>query len=102
MNQPKSALSAKMQIDGPAVEVKALAASEETLEAMMRRIISESKAQAPDINRAYPSRSNNPRSNLAIERDAYKRGRNDERADRPAYQDRQISQPSYQTRDRAR
>jgi hypothetical protein len=45
MNQPKSALSAKMQIEEVKVlaagEVKALAASEEPLEAMMRRIISE-------------------------------------------------------------
>jgi hypothetical protein len=106
MNQPKSALSAKMQIEEVKVlaagEVKALAASEEPLEAMMRRIISEYKAQAPAANRAYPSRSNHDRSNLGIERDAYKRGRNDERAARPPYQDRQTSQPSYQTRDRAR
>ena len=36
MNQPKSALSAKMHTDGPKSEVKALAAAEEPLEAMMR------------------------------------------------------------------
>jgi hypothetical protein len=70
MNQPKSALSAKMQTDGPASEVKALAASEESLEAMMRRIISEYKAKAPETNRPHSSKPTHPRPPTIAERDA--------------------------------
>ena len=97
MNQPKSALSAKMQTATPEPEAKALAVSEESLEAMMRRIISEYKAKAPETNRSYPSKPTHPRPPTIAERDAYKRGRNDARPERPLYQDRQTSQPSNQT-----
>ena len=104
MNQPKSALSAKMHTDGPSSEVKAMAAAEEPLEAMMRRIISEFKSK--------PSESKRPYSQL--ERDAYKRGRQDvdrhqhqgsrqdARPERPSYQDRNVPHQSNQIRDNGR
>jgi hypothetical protein len=72
INQPKSALSAKMHTEGPPMEVKALAAAEEPLEAMMRRIISEFKGKPMESKRIYSQ----------LERDAYKRGRQDVQGDR--------------------
>ena len=60
-NQPKSALSAKVHITGSMPEVKALAATEEPLEAMMRRIVSEYKTKHPETTRPQSSQSNNPR-----------------------------------------
>jgi hypothetical protein len=101
-NQPKSALSAKMLTDGSPSEVKALAASEEPLDAMMRRIISEYTAKAPAKDRFHSSQPNNHRTYTTAETDAYKRRRTDTRAERPPYQDRHAPQTSYQPRDRAR
>ena len=69
-------------------EVKALAAAEEPLEAMMRRIISEYKTKRPEITRPQSSQSNNPRRMIPqAERDAYNKGRQDARMVRPPYQD---------------
>ena len=72
MNQPKSALSAKMHTDGPMPEIKALAATEEPLDVMMRRIIAEFKGKPTELKRSYSQQ----------ERDAYKRGRQDAQGDR--------------------
>ena len=77
-NQPKFALSAKMLTDGSPSEVKALAATEEPFDAMMRRIISEFKSQPTEHKRTYSQ----------PERDAYKRGRQDAQGDRQQGQDR--------------
>jgi len=104
MNQPKSALSARLHTEGPSSEVKAMAAAEEPLEVMMRRIISEFKSQPTESKRPYSQ----------LERDAYKRGRQDvdrrqhqgsrqdARPERPPYQDRNVSQQLNQTRDNGR
>ena len=81
-NQPKSALSAKMHTDGPTPEVKALAAAEEPLEVMMKRIISEFKSN--ELKQTYSQ----------LEREAYKRGRQDLQEDRRQYQERSRFPPS--------
>ncbi len=102
-NQPKSALSAKMHIAGAMPEVKALAAAEEPLEVMMRRIISEYKAKPTESKRANPSQPNNPRRQIPqAERDAYNKGRQDARMVRPPYQDRPNPQAMTQPRDQGR
>ena len=54
-----------MHTEEPKSEVKALAAAEGRLEAMMRRIISEFKSKLTELKR----------SKSQLERDAYKRGR---------------------------
>jgi len=74
LNQPKSALSAKMDTMVP----KALAISAEPMEAMMRRLIAEATAK-PAIRGNFTQ----------AERDAYKRGRQDAKVERTAPQDRQ-------------
>jgi len=95
-NQPKSALSAKRQTADSMPEVKALAAAEESLEAMMRRIISET-------TRPQSSQSNNPRRMIPqAERDAYNKGRHDARMVRPPYQDRPNPRVTTQSRDQSR
>ena len=71
MNQPKSALSAKMHTEEPTTEVKALAATEEPLEVMMRRIITEFKNKSTDTNTLLPARARclqkrAPRSLIAL------------------------------------
>ena len=91
-NQPKSALSARMHTGGSTTEVKALAAAEEPLEAMMRRIISEFKSQPTEPKRAYSQ----------PERDSYKRGRQEAQGDRQQQQDRQRPQFSTNSRDQHR
>ncbi len=74
LNQPKSAMSAKMDTMVP----KALAISAEPMEAMMRRLIAEATAK-PAIRGNFTQ----------AERDAYKRGRQDAKVERIAPQDRQ-------------
>jgi hypothetical protein len=102
-NQPKSALSAKMHTSSSLPEVKALAAAEEPLEAMMRRIISEYRAKPTETTRAHPSQPNNPRRQIPqAERDAYNKGRQDARMARPPYQDRTNAQATTQPRDQSR
>ena len=88
MNQPKSALSAKMHTEEPKQAAKALAAAEEPLEAMMRRIISEFKTKPTELKRSYSQ----------PERDAYKRGRQDTQVERPQFYDRQRPQGPPVTR----
>jgi hypothetical protein len=92
MNQPKSALSARMHTGGIPTEVKALAAAEEPLETMMRRIISEFKSQPTEPKRTYSQ----------PERDAYKRGRQEAQGARQQQQDRQRPQVSTNSRDQYR
>ena len=102
-NQPKSALSAKMHTSSLLPEAKALAAAEEPLEAMMRRIISEYRAKPTETTRAHPSQPNNPRRQIPqAERDAYNKGRQDARMARPPYQDRVNPQATTQPRDQSR
>jgi hypothetical protein len=75
LNQPKSALSAKMDTVSP----KALAVSAESMEAMIRRLLAEASTKPTDSMRTFTQ----------AERDAYKRGRQDTKMERPAPQDRQ-------------
>jgi hypothetical protein len=92
LNQPKSALSAKMHTDSPMPEVKALAVTEEPLEAMMRRIIAEFKGTPTESKRSYPQ----------PDRDAYKRGRQAAQGDRYQHQgprqDTRLDRPLHQER----
>jgi len=84
-------------------EVKALAAAEETLEAMMRRIISEYRTKPTETTQAHPSQPNNPRRMIPqAERDAYNKGRQDARMVRPSYQDRPNAQATTQSRNQGR
>jgi len=92
LNQPKSALSAKMHTESSITEITALAATEEPLDVMMRRIIAEFKAKPTEPNRSYSQ----------SERDAYKRGRQDAQGDRQQYQDRQRPPPPMMARDQNR
>jgi hypothetical protein len=90
LNQPKSALSAKMDTVTPTE--KALAATSEPMETMMRRLIAEAVGKPNEPKRTFNTGN----------RDTYNRSRNDARFDRPSHQDRQIPQYSNQPRDRAR
>ena len=101
-NQPKSALSAKMHTEGQTFAVKALAAAEEPLETMMRRIITEFKAKPAETNRSYQKPIDLKRIPSQFERDAYRRGRQDARMARPSYQDRPVPQPNTQSREQGR
>ncbi len=102
-NQPKSALSAKMHISGLLPEAKALAAAEEPLESMMRRIISEYRAKPTETTRAHPSQPNNLRRQIPqAERDAYNKGLQDARMARPPYKDRPNAQAMTQSRNQGR
>ena len=92
LNQPKSALSAKMDTTSSLPSGKVLAAATESMEDMMRRLIAEAVIKPKE----------NKRTISQAERDAYKRGRNDARPERPPFQDRHAAPSSNQTRDRAR
>jgi hypothetical protein len=95
-----------MYNDAPAPEAKALAAAEEPLEAMMRRIISEFKSKPTETKKPYSQ----------SEREAYRKGRHDAQGDRSQYQGgrqearpdhypqqaRPAPHPSMQTRDNIR
>jgi hypothetical protein len=101
-NQPKSALSAKVHTTGSMPDVKALTATEEPLEAMMRRIISEHN-KYPETTRPQPSQpSKYIRTIPQAERDAYNKGRQDARMERPPYQDRHNAHVTIQSRDQSR
>ena len=81
-----------MHTEGSATEVKALGAAEEPLEAMMRRIIAESISKSTESKRTYSQ----------LERDAYKRGRQDAQGDRHQYQERQRFKSSTKEQGRNR
>ena len=99
MNQPKSALSAKIHTLGPQSEIKALAAAEEPLEAMMRRIISEYGIKSTETPRPTPNQSTAfKRPSSQAERDAFKKGRQVTRSERPPYNDRFPPQAREQSR----
>ena len=84
MNQPKSALSAKMDTGIPTEKV--LAATTEPMEAMVRRILAETTSKPAESKRPFPQAEQAP----------YKRGRQEQRMERPPYQDRQsYEQPRY-------
>ena len=84
MNQPKSALSAKMDTGTPAEKV--LAATTEPMEAMVRRILAEATAKPAESKRSFSQADQGP----------HKRGRQEQRPERPPYQDRQShEQPRY-------
>jgi hypothetical protein len=101
-NQPKSALSAKVHTTGSMPDVKALTATEEPLEAMMRRIISEHN-KYQETTRPQPSQpSKYIRTIPQAERDAYNKGRQDARMERPPYQDRHNAHVTIQSRDQSR
>jgi hypothetical protein len=92
-----------MHTEGQTFAVKALAAAEEPLETMMRRIITEFKAKPAETNRSYQKQPNDlKRIPSQFELDAYRRGRQDARMVRPPYQDRQVPQPSTQSREQGR
>jgi hypothetical protein len=89
MNQPKSALSGKMQIDGPTPEVKVLAATEEPLEAMMRRIIAEYRNKPAEPKRPNSQPTKIKRPFPRPEQEAFKRSRQEAQTIHPPYQNRQ-------------
>ena len=64
-NQPKSALSAKMNTEGSTTQASALAVEEEPLGAMMKRIIAEFKSKPTEVKLTYSH----------LEDEAYKRVR---------------------------
>jgi hypothetical protein len=92
-----------MHISALLPEAKALAAAEEPLESMMRRIVSEYRAKPTDTTRAHPSQPNNPRRQIPqAERDDYNKGLQDARMARPPYQDRPNAQAMTQSRAQGR
>jgi hypothetical protein len=92
MNQPKSALSAKQDTEVTVPSGAALAATSESMEAMMRRLLAEASTKNVDLKRPITQ----------SEREAYKRGRQDARPDRPLYQERQPYLPPTYSRDQSR
>jgi len=77
--------------------------SRHSLEAMMRRIISEYNTKYPETIRPQSSQPSKPRRMIPqAERDAYNKGRQDARMERPPYQDRPNSHATIQFRDQSR
>jgi hypothetical protein len=85
-----------MHKEAPTPEVKALAATEEPLEDMTRRIIAEHKSNHPEPKRPFSQPMESKRSFSRPEQETFKRSRQDVQPIRPPYQNRQHNEQQRQ------